>query len=180
VRRQQTSLRSRHAFPLRLDRRANRLIHLVVSRATAQIAAECIADFSISGVWILCHQRLHSHDEAGSAEAALRSAPIPVGLLNRGQTSVLADALDCRDFLAFATGGEQSARHHRDAVDQNGARATGRIIAAALRARKIEFLPQNVQQNGTRLDRHFVSPSINAEFDEFFFHESFQFLAADF
>jgi len=42
----------------------------------------------------------------------------------------------------------------------------------------LQLLPQDVQQQSTGLDRYFMGAAIDPKFDEFFFHESFQPLAA--
>jgi hypothetical protein len=72
--------------------------------------------------------------------------------------------------LAFATGRKQSARHHGDAIDQHCTGAAGRIIAAALRARKLQFLPQYIEQKRAWLNGKLVRTAVDAELDEFLFH----------
>src|SRR6266852_3110855 len=84
---------------LRRNRRLYRRIHLAVARTAAQIAAQRRSNVSFRRIGVLRQQRLHGHDEARSAEAALCAAPVAVGLLNRCQTAMLAHALDGRNFL---------------------------------------------------------------------------------
>src|SRR5712671_6877351 len=76
------------------NRRPNRLVHLAVTGAAAQIAAQGHADFSLRRIRILGQERLHCHHEAGSAKAALRSTPVAVRFLDRRQTAMLAYAFD--------------------------------------------------------------------------------------
>src|ERR1700680_725478 len=99
----------RHPLLLRRNRRFNRAIHLAVSRTAAQIAAQSGANLGFRRIRILGQERLHRHHESRSAKAALRSAPVTVGLLNRRQTAVLAHALYGRDLLLLTTRRQQRA-----------------------------------------------------------------------
>ena len=87
---------------------------------------------------------------------------------------MLADSLDGRDLLPFATGGEQRARHHGNAIHQHGAGAAGRIIAAALRARELQLLPQHVEQKRAGLDGKLVRarPLTRSSMSSFFIESS--------
>src|ERR1700730_4617873 len=133
-----------HSFLFRGNRRADGFIHLAIARAAAKIAAECGPDLRLGRVGVVCQHRFDGHHESRRTEAALRSSPVAIRLLDRGQGPMLAHSLDSSDLLAFATGRKQSARHHGDAIDQHRTGAAGRIIAAALRAREFQFLPQYV------------------------------------
>src|SRR5439155_15762218 len=79
---------------LRLNCSFDCLIHLAVSGAAAQISAESVANFVFRRFWILDQQMLYCHDESWSAEAALGTAPVAIGFLNRRQAAVLTDAFD--------------------------------------------------------------------------------------
>ena len=100
----------------------------------------------------------------------MRAAKIAVSLLQRGQSAVVGDAFDGRNLLPLATGGQHRAREHGNAVHLHGASAAGRVVAGALGAGQIEVLAQDVKQQLVRLDRQFVCASVDAKFDEFFFH----------
>src|SRR5215471_4244389 len=100
-------LGARHRLLLRLNCGFNCLVHLVIAGAAAEVPAEGAANFIFGRVRIPGEQVFHGHHEAGSAVSTLRSSPIAIGLLNRCQASVLADAFDSGDLLAFAAGGEQ-------------------------------------------------------------------------
>ena len=104
------SLPRTHTLPLRSNRCSDGFIHLVVSRAAAKIAAQSIAHIVLRRIRVLCQQRLHRHDESRRAIAALRAAPIAVSLLNRGQTPVLAHALNGRDFPALGNSPQAACR----------------------------------------------------------------------
>ena len=83
---------------------------------------------------------------------------------------MLADAFNGRNLLAFATGRQQRARHHRHSIDQHRASATRGVVAPALGPSELQLLPQNVEQQRIRLNCKFVPAAIHAKFDEFFFH----------
>src|ERR1700735_355686 len=92
---------------------------MAVSRTAAEIAAQSDAKVSFRRIMILSEQRLYRHDEAWSAKTALCSAPIAVGLLNRGQATVLAHSFNGGDFQPFAARCQQRAGHHRHTIDQH-------------------------------------------------------------
>src|SRR5581483_637272 len=104
------------------------------------------------------------------AVSTLRSAPVPISFLNGGEAAVLAHALDGCDLLALATCCQQRARQHGRAVNQHRASTAGRVIAAALRAGKLQVLSQGVKQELARLDTSLVTAAVYFEFDQFLFH----------
>src|SRR5579872_981540 len=107
-----------HPFTFRLDRRPNGFIHLVVSGAAAQIAAERRANVGFRGIWVLGKQRLHRHNEAGGTVAALRSTPVAISFLDCGKAAMFADSFDRGDLLPFATSCQQRTRHHGNPIDE--------------------------------------------------------------
>ena len=171
-----TSLSDSQSFTFRLNRRPDGLIHLVVASTPAQIAAQRRTDVSLRRIGILRQQRLHRHDETRRAVPALRSAPIAICLLNRRQTPMLADALNRRDLLPLAAGGQQRTRHHGHAIHQHRASAARRIITSALRSSQSKTLPQHVEQQRAGLNRNLVRAPVDSEFDKLFVHlEAFSF-----
>ena len=158
------------SFLLRIDRRANRLVHLRISGAAAEIAAERFANFVFGGLGIVGQQPAHGHHESRSAESALRAAEIAISLLQCRQPAVVGDAFDGGDLLPLATGRQHGAREHGHAVDLHRAGAAGGVVASPLGAGQIEVLAQDVEQQLVRLDGQLVSASVNAKFNEFFFH----------
>ena len=75
---------------------------------------------------------------------------------------MLANAFDCGDLLAFATGSEHRAREHGRAVNQNRASSAGGIVAAALGAGELQVHAQCVEQESIRLDGDLVGATVNA------------------
>src|SRR5215467_1364046 len=87
----------RRCLLLRLNRCFDRLVHLAVASAAAEITAQRFANFIVGWIEIGRQQMFDRHHESRSAEAALCAAPIAIGLLNCGQRAVLGDAFDSRD-----------------------------------------------------------------------------------
>jgi hypothetical protein len=112
----------------------------------------------------------HCHHESGSAEAALRSTPISIGFLDRGQSAMFADAFDGGDFLPFATCRKHSAGEHWRAIYQHRACTATRILAAALRSGKVHVNAKRVEQKSIGLDRQLVQAAVDTEFEKLFFH----------
>src|SRR5579864_663728 len=160
----------RHSSSLGLNSRLDGLVHLVVAGTAAQIAAQRLLDFRFRRMRIVGQQVFHGHYETGSAVAALGAAPISIRLLNGGQTAMLAHPFHCGDLLLLATGGQQRARQHGNAVHLHRAGAAGGVVAAALRARKAQVLAQCVKQQLAGLRRQLVSATVDAKRNEFFFH----------
>src|ERR1041385_8500988 len=104
-------VRQCEAFSLCLDRRTDRGVHLVVARATAQIAAQSRAQFCFRRIWVLRQERLDGHDETRRAISALCTAPVSISFLNCRQAPVLRHALYGCDLLSLTTRGQQSAAH---------------------------------------------------------------------
>src|SRR5471030_2060201 len=67
---------------LRLNRRFDRLVHLRVSGAAAQVPAESMANFFFAWLGIAVQERFYRDHETGRAEAALRTAPVAIGFLD--------------------------------------------------------------------------------------------------
>src|SRR4029077_11076780 len=122
----------RHSLLLGLNRGLDRVIHLAITGAAAQIPAERAADIFLGRPRILRQQMRYRHDETGSAESALRAAPVAISLLDRRQAAVLANTFNSRDLLTFATGSKHGAREHGHAIQLHGASSAGGIITTAL------------------------------------------------
>ena len=64
----------------------------------------------------------------------------------------LSDALDGGDLVCGMHRGKRKARIHALAIHMHGAGSALAVIAALLRARKVQVFPQAVQQRGPRID----------------------------
>src|ERR1700686_479007 len=118
---------------------------------------------------------LDGHDESRSAIAALRSAPVAVSFLNGGEAPVFAYALDRRNLLTLATGGQKGACHHRYTVNEYSACAAGRVVTSTLGSGQIEVLAQHIEQELARLESELARAAVDAKFYEFFFQFRFSF-----
>ncbi len=127
---------------------------LQVAGAPAQHAGQGFAHFGFGGVWLTFQQRARRQDHAGGTEAALDRTGLDEGLLQRIQSTrappallrVLADRFDRRQRVPTGLDGQQHARAHRLAVQQDRACAALAALAAVLGAKQPERLAQHVQQ----------------------------------
>src|SRR5258707_15392010 len=85
------------ALLLRLNSRLDRLVHLRVARAAAQVPAQGMADLFFARLRIAVQQRFHRDHETRCAEAALRAAPVAIGFLDRRQRAVVSNTFHCSD-----------------------------------------------------------------------------------
>ena len=108
----------------------HRLDDVVVAGAAAEVALEALAHLGLGRVRVLVEQRDRRHDHARRAEAALQAVVLLERLLHRVQLAVGGQALDGGDLGAVGLDGEHRARLHRLAVEQHGARAARRRVAA--------------------------------------------------
>src|SRR5579859_7659235 len=113
---------------LRRNRRLDRLVHLRVTGAAAQVPAEGVTNFFLARIRIAVQQRLHRNHEPGRAVAALRPAPVAISFLDRRQRAVLRDALHRgnlrrRLLICSKAHGQRRAAERRNAIDQHRARA---------------------------------------------------------
>src|SRR2546422_6931968 len=61
----------------------HRVDNVLVAGATAQIPAQCLADFRFSRVRVLVQERHEGHEDAGGAEPALQRVGLPERGLQR-------------------------------------------------------------------------------------------------
>ena len=108
-----------------------------------------------------------AHDEARHAERALESLFVDHGALNRMQRAVGARQPLNRLNVAASDGmGQYGAGVARDVVDEDGARAALRAIAAEFRAREPQLVAQRPRQRF--LSAHVDAPllSVDVEGDQ--------------
>src|SRR6185295_12688734 len=123
------------AVPRVLRRTHHRIENLVVVAAAAQIARQPARQLRARGIWTTLKETDRAHNEARHAERALESLFVDNGALNRVQSAVGArQALNCQNTAATYSVGQYRAGVARDVVDQDGARAALRPIAAEFRA----------------------------------------------
>src|SRR5262249_40206963 len=119
------------AVPRVLRRAHHRIENLVVVAAAAQVARQTARKLRARGIWTMLEEADRAHDEARHAEGALESLFVDNGALHRMQRSVSArKALDGQYAAAAHGVGQHRAGVARDVVDEDGARAALRPIAA--------------------------------------------------
>ena len=90
---------------------------------------------------------------------------LPETFLYGVQLAVMLEALDGLHLAAVGLHGEDRAGLHRLAVEQHRARPAVRGVAADVRARQAEALPQEVDQEEARLDLSVARCSVHGERD---------------
>src|SRR5262249_11476642 len=84
------------------------------------------------------------------------------------------EALDGGDLGAVGLGGEQHAALHRPPVEQYGARAAVAGVAADVRARQIEVVAEEVDEEPARLDLALVALAVHGHPDRLPAHAAFR------
>src|ERR1700722_12059369 len=129
---------------------------LHVTGAAADDAGEGFADVGIGRGRVGVEQFFRGEDQAGGAEAALRSTLIKERLLQRMERTVFCgQALDGADRLVLAMLGEHDAGVDRAPVQQYGADAAVAVRAADFHAR-VAFAPQDIEQRVRGLTREIL------------------------
>src|SRR5262245_12559680 len=72
----------RSSLSLSVDGRTDRLIHLGVPGAAAEVPAQRVLDLLFAGIRVAIEQRLYRHNESRCAVSALRPTPVTVSFLD--------------------------------------------------------------------------------------------------
>src|SRR5256885_5147688 len=123
-----------------------------VTGAAAEIPRNGLADLLLARVLVALEKRARGHQHARRAEAALQAMLLGEALLHRMELAALLQPLDRGDLGAVGLHGEHRARLHRVAVEDHGARAAVRGVAADVRARHAEHFANEVDEQEARLD----------------------------
>src|ERR1700730_11284311 len=162
----------RYSLLLGHHRGLNRLVHLVVPSATAQIPAERAADFFFCWLGVHCQQMPYGHNETRRAKSTLCSSPVAISLLDSGQAAAFTHTFYGGDLLPFTAGRQHGAGEHGNAIHLDSTGATRRIVAATLGAGKLQVQTQCVKQQRAGLDSELEGAAVDAKFDELFSHVS--------
>src|SRR5919201_21881 len=130
----------------------HRLDDVRVSRATAEIAFEPVANVALARLRIAREQLTGREDHSGRAEPALEPVLVPEGLLHRMQLAILRQAFDGGDGPPFDLDSEQRAGLDRPAVEQDGAGAALAGVAAHVRSGQAEDVAQEMDEQQAGLD----------------------------
>src|SRR6185369_7404068 len=95
----------------------NRIHDVLISRATAQIAFDAMADLRVRGIRVAIQNLLRRHNHARCTETALRAMLVPESFLHAVQFAVLRQALDGSEGRAIRLHREHAATLHGLAVE---------------------------------------------------------------
>src|SRR3954454_4821014 len=117
-------------LPLLSRRPLDGLDDVHVAGAAADLAGDRPADLLFRRVRVLREERARRQHHPGRAEPALEAVLLLEPLLERVQAAGGSEALDGRDLAAVRLDGEVGAGLDRRAVDEHGAGAASRRVAA--------------------------------------------------
>src|SRR5919197_3137750 len=154
------------------DRRglADRGDDVVVPGAAADVAFDGVPDLVIGGVGRVVEEVCRGHDHPRGTEPALQAVLVPERLLERMEGPVGRHALDGGDAVAVGLDRQDRAALHSVPVEVDGARPALAGIAADMRTRKSEVLPERLDEESTGLDIELSSDAIDLERDVPFGH----------
>src|SRR5216683_6378315 len=123
-----------------------------VARAAAQIARNTPPDFLLGRARLRLQHCFGGHDHARCAEATLQAMLLPEAVLKRVKRAVLLQTFDGFDLTAIRLDREQGARLDVLTVENDRARPAVRGVAANMRARQVQVLSDEVDQQQARFD----------------------------
>src|SRR5919109_1522491 len=149
-------------------RRADGLDDVLVAGAAAEVALEPAPDLRVGEpVAVRAEQLDAGHDHARRAEPALKRVALPERLLEWMQFAVGRQALDRGYVAAVGLDREHGARLHRVSIEMDRAGAAHRRVAADLRAREVELVADEVDEQRPRLDLRLVADAVDRERDRY-------------
>src|SRR6266851_609598 len=162
---------------LRLAHFLGRILHglddIDVARAAAQVPGNGLADLLLARVLVALQERARGHQHAGGAEAALQAVLLGEALLDGMELARLLQALDRGDLRAVGLHREHGARLDRVAVEDHGARAAVRGVAADVGAGHPEHFADEVHEQEPRLDFRLARGAVDGHADLVFGHDYF-------
>ena len=117
------------------------------------------------GFALACEQCGPGHQHAGGAEAALQAVLLLEALLQRGHAVGAGEAFHRADVGAVGLDGQDGARLGGHAVDQQGARAAVRGVAADMGAGEREFVADQVDEEQPGVDLARVRLAVHGDGD---------------
>src|SRR5882672_6910292 len=129
----------------------HRLDDLLVAGAAAQVPADRIADLLFGRVWVRIQQALSRDQHARRAVAALQAVRFAEAVLQHAHRPVrLGETLDGGDAVAVRLHCVHEAGAHGLPVEHHRARAADAVLAADVRSREAQLVPQPVDQRQPR------------------------------
>src|SRR5438128_11051456 len=92
------------------------------------------------------------HQNAGGAEAALKTVRFPEGLLNRVHLIGCAEALHRLNIVSIGLYRQHDARAHRRAIEQESTCAAYPMLAADMCSRQFKLMPDEIREQHPRFD----------------------------
>src|SRR5262245_19240551 len=141
----------------------DRLDHLRVARAPAQVAGDGVADLVLGRLRVLRQQGGGGHEDAGNTESALRHPVTHECLLHGNQRAAAGETFDRGHGTASRLHCEHEAARDELAIEVNRARAAVAGPAALLRTRQAEILTQRVEQRDIGLHERLDAFAVDGE-----------------
>jgi hypothetical protein len=130
----------------------NRVDDVLIAGATAEIAGNPLADLALGRLRVVLQQPDRRHDHPGRAETALQPMFFPEAFLQRVQLAVRGEALNRRDCRSIGLHREQRAGLRAPAVDEDGAGAALRGVAADVGAGQTQLFTEEMDEQDARVD----------------------------
>src|SRR5262249_35023897 len=162
------SFRARGAAARDFD---DRLDHLRVAGAAAQVAGDGVADVVLGRLRVLRQQGGGGHEDAGNTESALRDAVTHECLLHGNQPAAARESLDRDHGPAPRLHRQHEAARDELAVEMNRARATVAGSAALLRTREAQLLALRVEQGDVGLHAGLDVLAVHGEAEHLLGHD---------
>src|SRR5881628_474014 len=141
----------------------DRFGNLLVAGAAAKIPRERRAHVVLGGRRVLVQVGLGGEDHAGDAVAALHRAVVDEGALERMELPIAREPLDREHRTPLALRGQEDARVHGRAVEQDGAHAALRLQTVLLRPGEAEVGAQDVEKRAVRLGEDLVPLTVDRQ-----------------
>src|SRR6266566_978002 len=130
----------------RSRRVVDRLDDIHVTGAAAKVPRDRLAYLELRRLLVRREEGDGGHHHSGSAEATLQTVLLVEAFLDRMELAVLLETFDRRDGAPIGLHREDRARLHRTAVEQHGAGAAVRRVAADMRPGHAEVLAEEVDK----------------------------------
>src|SRR5205085_2579115 len=156
----------------RARRLGDRLDHLRVAGAPAEVAGDRVANVVVGGPRILGDQCRGGHQHTGDAEPALRYAVPNEGVLQWRERAATRQPLDRRHGPPARLHRQHEAARHEVAIQMDGARAAVAGAAAFLWAGEAEILAERVEQRDVRRHEHLDGLAVHGEAQNLLGHDA--------
>src|SRR5512142_118579 len=143
----------------------DRLHDVHVAGAAAEVPRDRLADLLFRRIRVRLEQCDARHHHPRRAEPALKAVLLVEALLHGVQTLCGLEALDGADGAAVRLDREDGAGLHRTSVEEDGARAAVRRVAADVRAGHAERLADEVDEEQAGLDRRILLLAVDRDAD---------------